>query len=198
MAKKNKKAKKSKKVKEGLSPSEWEARKPILKFAGSFLVACILFYILTNMSWFHVVRAPLLSFYSNVSAVLLNIFGYGIDADGEMLRSEAFTVSIEEGCDAVAPSILYVISVAMFPIAWKFKWKGILYGLLAILVLNIIRIISLYLTGVHLPSLFDFMHVDFWQAIFIVFTVGIWIYWMRWATTPSALPSNDVKTAKPE
>ena len=95
-------------------------------------------------------------------------------------------MSIEEGCDAIAPAILYIISVAIFPIATKTKWKGLIYGLLAIAVLNIIRIVTLFLTGIYAPSLFEFMHVDFWQAIFIVFTVGLWIYWMKWATTQVA------------
>ncbi len=185
MAKKNKGSKKKTKVsrKQSVqSTSEWSERKPVLIFAGSFLLICLTFYLITNMAWFSSFRAPILSVYSSISAALLNIFGYGVTATGELLSSADFSVSIEEGCDAIAPAILYAVSVAIFPIAWKARWKGLLFGLLAIFVLNIIRIVSLYLTGIYIPSLFDFMHVDFWQAIFIVFTVGIWIYWMRWAS----------------
>ena len=175
-------ARKTPKKKLATQPNEWEARKPVLKFAGTFLATCIIFFLLTNMSWFSSFRAPLLSMYSGISAFVLNIFGYGVSASGPILSSADFSVSIEEGCDAIAPSILYAISVAIFPIAWKVRWRGLLYGLLAITILNLIRIVTLYLTGIHVPSLFEFMHVDFWQAIFIVFTVGIWIYWMRWGT----------------
>lgn len=182
MAKKVKKTKKVSKRKLVHQPGEWESRKPVLKFAGTFLLACILFYLVTNMSWFGAFRAPLLSLYSEISAVILNIFGYGVNASGPILSSSQFSVSIEEGCDAIAPAILYAISVAIFPIAWSVRWRGLVYGLLAIMALNIIRIITLYITGIHMPDLFEFMHVDFWQAIFIVFTVGIWIYWMRWGT----------------
>jgi len=184
MAKKIKKTTKKKVKKSKVKKtSEWQDRKPVLKFAGTFLAICLIFFLITNMSWFSAFRAPILSMYSGISAVLLNIFGYGVKASGEILSSSNFSVSIEEGCDAIAPAILYIVSVGIFPVAWKYRWKGLLYGLLAIVVLNLIRIITLYLTGVHVPSLFEFMHVDFWQAIFIVFTVGIWIYWMKWATT---------------
>ncbi len=182
MAKKKKGLKKNTKATKNIETSEWSERKPVLMFAGSFLLICLGFYLITNMAWFSSFRAPILSVYSSVSAFLLNILGYGVTATGELLSSNAFSVSIEEGCDAIAPAILYAVSVAIFPIAWKTRWKGILFGLLAIFILNIIRIVTLFLTGIHVPSLFEFMHVDFWQAIFIVFTVGIWIYWMRWAS----------------
>jgi len=135
------------------------------------------------MAWFESFRAPILLAYSTVSAGILNLFGFGVQAHGEVISGADFSVSIEEGCDAIAPAILYIISVAIFPIATRTKWKGLLYGLLAIAAVNVIRIVTLFLTGVYAPSFFEFMHVDFWQAIFIVFTVGLWIYWMRWATS---------------
>lgn len=198
MAKKDKKTPKkiTKKSKKKITkavptgPSEFESRKPVLIFAGSFLLACLLFFWITNMDWFSSFRKPILSVYSSISAAILNIFGYGVKASGEIVSSKNFSVSIEEGCDAIAPAILYIISVVMFPIALKTKWKGLLYGLLAIMVLNIIRIITLFMTGIHLPAIFEFMHVDFWQAVFIVFTVGIWIYWMRWATGMNQIPKS--------
>lgn len=193
MAKKKKGKKKNTKASKSAQSTEWNERKPVLIFAGSFLLICLGFYLITNMAWFSSFRAPILSVYSSVSAFLLNILGYGVTATGELLSSNAFSVSIEEGCDAIAPAILYAVSVAIFPIAWTARWKGLLFGLLAIFVLNIIRIVTLFLTGIHIPSLFDFMHVDFWQAIFIVFTVGIWIYWMRWAsniTQPTAIKTS--------
>ena len=194
MAKKTKKTKiKKKKIakKTIRKPGEWEERKPVLKFAGLFLLICLIFFLITNMAWFESFRAPILKVYSSISAVILNIFGYGVKAHGEVISSKDFSVSIEEGCDAIAPAILYAVSVAIFPIAWSARWRGLLYGLGAIMLLNFIRIITLYLTGIHVPTLFEFMHVDFWQAVFIVFTVGIWIYWMKWATS-----TNPIKTAK--
>jgi len=194
--KKSKKASKKKIIKKRTvkkGPSEWSERKPVVLFAVSFLVICLLFYLITNMAWFEAFRAPILLAYSTVSAAILNIFGFVVQAKGEVISSADFSVSIEEGCDAIAPAILYIISVAIFPIATRTKWKGILYGLLAIAVLNVIRIVTLFLTGIYAPSLFEFMHVDFWQAIFIVFTVGLWIYWMRWATTQvNPTPANPI------
>ena len=165
---------------------ELKDRLPVLKFTGGFIIVTVVFFLLTNSNWFDIIRNPLLIVYTEVSSFLLNIFGMGTRASGDVLSSSAFSVNIEEGCDAVAPAILYAVSILVFPVAWKWKWKGLLYGLLAIFVLNIVRIITLFLTGIYVKSLFEIMHVEVWQAIFIVITVVIWLYWLRWATANSA------------
>jgi len=162
--KKSKKASKKKLIKKRTvkkGSSEWSERKPVVIFAVSFLAICLLFYLITNMAWFESFRAPILLAYSTVSAGILNLFGFGVQAHGEVISGADFSVSIEEGCDAIAPAILYIISVAIFPIATRTKWKGLLYGLLAIAAVNVIRIVTLFLTGVYAPSFFEFMHVDF-------------------------------------
>ncbi len=143
----------------------------------------VVFFLVTNSDWFDVIREPLLKLYTSFSSMFLNLFGYGTTANGDILSSKDFSVNIEEGCDAVAPAILYAVSILVFPIAMRYKWKGLLYGLLAIFGLNIIRIISLFLTGIYARSFFEIMHVEVWQAIFIVLTVVIWLYWLKWASS---------------
>lgn len=162
---------------------ELRDRLPVLKFTGGFIIITVVFFLLTNSNWFDVIREPLLISYTKVSSFLLNIFGLGTSARGDILSSSEFSVNIEEGCDAVAPAILFAVSILVFPVAWKYKWKGLIYGLSAIFVLNIVRIMTLFLTGVYAKSLFELMHVEVWQAIFIVLTVAIWLYWLKWATS---------------
>lgn len=165
---------------------ELKDRLPVLKFTAGFIVVTVVFFLLTNSDWFDVIRKPLLIAYTEVSSVLLNIFGMGTKANGDILFSDDFSVNIEEGCDAIAPAILYAVSILVFPVAWKYKWKGLVYGLLAIFTLNIVRIISLFLTGIYFRSLFEIMHVEVWQAVFIVLTVVTWLYWLRWANNKAA------------
>jgi exosortase H (IPTLxxWG-CTERM-specific) len=175
-----KRIKKSKKN-QGIQPTTWSERKPVLRFAGLFLLSCIIFYAISGMEWFDVIRSPLLKFFATASAGVLFIFNSDVSAQGETLSSPKFAVEIREGCDAIAPTILYCLSVLFYPVSWSRRWKGIGIGILALMILNIIRIVSLYLTGVYAPSWFEFMHVDFWQVAFILSTVLLWIYWMRWA-----------------
>lgn len=168
----------------------YDEKKQSLKFAGSFILGIILFFLITGGSWFASFRAPLLALYAKSSSLILNIFGMGTSANGEQLFSSQFGVNISEGCDAVAPAILFAVSILVFPISWKKKWPGLLYGLLFLFALNILRIITLFITGVYAKSLFDLMHVEIWQALFIIATVLTWIYWLRWSTKSVAtIPS---------
>lgn len=160
----------------------WKAKKPVFRFALGFIVLILVLFGISSSAFFDSVKQPLLSVYSSIGAVILNLFGYGVKANGELLSSADFSVSIEEGCDAIAPAILYAASIAAFPGPWSYKLRGILYGLIAIFVLNIIRVVSLFITGVHAKSLFELMHVEVWQTLFIVFTLGIWLYWLKWST----------------
>jgi len=101
-------------------------------------------------------------------------------AIGEMLSSSAFSVSIARGCDAVEAMALFTSALLSFPAQWLKKLIGLAAGLLVLFTLNIGRIISLFLTGVHYPKAFEFMHVEFWQVAFILFAVGLWIFWIKW------------------
>jgi exosortase/archaeosortase family protein len=87
--------------------------------------------------------------------------------------------------------ILYWTNIAVFPVKWAYKWKGLLYGTIFLFVLNIIRIITLFLAGVHVRSIFDFLHVELWQIIFIAMTIFVWLYWYRWAQQQMQLSIND-------
>lgn len=151
------------------------------------IVFTILFLVLTNQAWFETLSAPVLAAYATISSGILNLLGQGTSASAENISSSAFSLQVKKGCDAIAPMILYVVSILAFPITMKWKWKGVLYGILALAGMNIIRIVTLYFFGAYTsPAIFDIMHVDVWQILFIAFTVFLWLYWMRWAFTKEA------------
>ena len=178
MAKKKKRTKKKEKEKINIK-DELIARLPVLKFIGGFFLFAIVFYLLTHANWFEAVRGPLIKVYTALSSILLSIFGYSMSSNGSILTNGAFSVDVQEGCDAVVPTILFITAVLVFPTAWKHKLKGLLFGVPALFAINLFRIITLFLTGLYIPSLFDFMHVEFWQALFILATVMIFIFWLR-------------------
>jgi len=158
---------------------EIKDRLPVLKFIGGFFIFTILFYLITDADWFDKVRAPLITAYTYFSSFFLSIFGFGTYSSGSILSNGDFSVDVQEGCDAVVPTILFMTAVLVFPTSWKHKFKGLLYGVPALFAINLIRIISLFLIGLYIPKLFDFMHVEFWQAVFILATVLIFIFWLR-------------------
>lgn len=161
----------------------WAKNKKSYMFIISILVFGIFSFWLTSQEFFDVLAQPLLNLYANISNWFLIILGQGTRASSESIFSSEFSIQIKKGCDAIAPMILYTLSILFFPVKWKHKPKGILIGILLLFSLNIVRIVTLYLTGKYIPSIFDMMHTDIWQILFIVFTLYLWLIWLRKVNT---------------
>ena len=119
---------------------------------------------------------------AKAGSLLLNIFGYGTEAIGETIRNSEFSVAIKRGCDALEPIALLLAIIAAFPVSWKKKWTGIALGAVALLVINVIRVATLFVAGLHSYELFDTMHIMVWQFLFIIITLIICAIWVNWAT----------------
>ena len=156
------------------------SRSPLLKFVGFFLLFMVVFYLIYTQEWFQ--EGPLgfiMNIDAKISSFLLNIFGMGTTAVGDTVSSNKFSVDIESGCDGIEAIAIFTGAVAAYPKSAKFKYKGILFGILFLLLMNIVRIITLFVTGVHFPKLFDMMHVEVWQVIFIVLAIVCWLVWIQ-------------------
>ena len=56
-----------------------------------------------------------------------------------------------------------------------------LVGGAVILALNLIRVMSLYLVGVHFPNAFNTVHEEIWSVLLVIATVCLTITWIGWA-----------------
>ncbi|MBX3373646.1 MAG: hypothetical protein KF817_07415 [Phycisphaeraceae bacterium] len=123
---------------------------------------------------------------ATVTAAVLRALGEDAGARGTTVASDRMSIAIMRGCDAVEPSVLYVAAVLALPVALRRRWIGLGVGLVALVLLNQGRIVSLYYIGVHWPGAFETVHVDVWQPLFILLTFGGWILWAAWATRRAA------------
>jgi exosortase H (IPTLxxWG-CTERM-specific) len=122
---------------------------------------------------------PYTAFIARVSGALLGLLGEDITVTGCKLASPRFAVTIYNGCNGLITSLIFVSGVLAFPATWRAKAIGIVGGLLAIQVINQIRIVSLFYIGVFLPDYFDESHILIWQSLVILAGVGLWIAWAR-------------------
>jgi len=158
----------------------WRSRSPLLKFVGFFLAFMLIFYIIYTTEWFQ--EGPLsaiMNIDAKISSFLLNIFGMGTTAIGDTVSSSRFSVDIESGCDGIEAIAIFAGAVAAYPKPAKFKYKGIILGTIFLLFMNIFRIMTLFFTGVYRPKLFDLMHVEVWQVIFIALAIACWLIWIQ-------------------
>ena len=84
------------------------------------------------------------------------------------------------GCDAVETTALFICAALAFPTSFLRKVVGIIAGAFVLAMLNLVRVVSLFLIGVHLPSIVDVMHIEVWQGLFIIFAVILWVVWLLW------------------
>ena len=161
----------------------------VLKFLLIFGVLLAVFYVFTAFSPFYGRRLvpSLHQLIAKVSGYVLAVLGQDIAVEHASIRSPRFSVNIIRGCDAVEPIALYVCAVLAFPLPFLKKLLGMIAGALLLSILNLIRIVSLFLIGAYSRRIFDLMHIDVWQAMFIFFAVLLWILWLLWATRNQVL-----------
>lgn len=123
-----------------------------------------------------------LPFNARVSGAILSLLGQDITVAGTSVSSPAFSICVDSGCDGIEPIALFVCAVLAFPAVFLRKIPGIIAGTLLLAILNFVRVVSLFLVGVYFPKAFLFMHLDVWQAMFILLAIVFWILWLRWAT----------------
>jgi exosortase H (IPTLxxWG-CTERM-specific) len=124
----------------------------------------------------HVIE-PFTAGIARVSGVTLNLLGQGITMRGTIIENGRFAVNIRNGCNGVETMLIFISAVLAFPAPWPARAIGLVLGVLAIQVINLVRVVALFLTGAYFPKLFDASHTVVWQTAVILFGVLLWIFW---------------------
>ena len=167
-------------------------KKPVFQFVGLFALLMGLFYACTFIPALQKSLLPgLQRVNAVVSTVILNLFGEGARSSETSITSSRYAINIAHGCDAIEPIALFVAAVLAFPTRFSPKLPGLLTGTIILALLNLVRIVSLFYTGIYWPAAFETMHVDVWQPAFIVLSLFFWVLWALWATKPQPAAATD-------
>ncbi len=115
------------------------------------------------------------------SSRLVTLFDGNVVAAGKVLRSttNGFGVSIEAGCNGVEATLVLLAAMLAFPAPWKHKVVGLVIGILAVQLLNVLRVISLFYLGQWNYDVFEFSHLYVWQALIMLDVLVVWLIWVR-------------------
>jgi len=164
----------------------WRVKRPILLFMLIFGGLMTVFYILINQAFFvNNLHPKLLSVNASISSFVLNILGQNTSISTTAITSSAFAIDIKQGCDALEPIALLMSAILAYPGAIGKKVMGIFISIIILLVINIVRIVSLFLIGIYWSNLFDVMHVEVWQFLFILFVITLCFIWIKWVAETS-------------
>jgi exosortase H (IPTLxxWG-CTERM-specific) len=130
------------------------------------------------------VVTPFTAFIARISGFVLRLLGEDAAVNGCAVSSPRFAVTIYNGCNGLITGLIFISGVLAFPARWSAKLIGIVGGLLAIQLINLVRIVSLFYVGVFLPQYFNDAHIFVWQSLVILFGVSLWIVWAHFFARP--------------
>lgn len=137
---------------------------------------------------------PFTSLLARISAAMILPFDSSVIAYGKVLqfKDTGFAVSIEAGCNGVEATIVLIAAVVAFPASWRARIAAILLGFLAIQVMNLARIISLFYLGNWNMEFFEWIHLYLWPALIMLDVLIVFILYLRYisAGRPAAETAN--------
>jgi exosortase H (IPTLxxWG-CTERM-specific) len=124
---------------------------------------------------------PWTSALASISTWIVTLFDHDVVATGKVMRSNAngFAVSIEAGCNGVEATLVLLAAMLAFPAPWTYKVVGLVIGIAAVQLLNILRVISLFYIGQWNYDVFEWAHLYVWQALIMLDVLVVWLIWVR-------------------
>ena len=159
------------------------AKRPVLWFVGTLVLLmgvfnAVFYTYLSDTPFFH----GYLALNAQAAAATLDFFGDKVNVNGDALVSDKFSLGIRRGCDAIQATAFFVFLILASPSRMRYRTRipYVIGGAAFLLLLNLVRIITLYYTGMYCSkATFDFLHVDLWQAVFIFLPLFLWVMWTR-------------------
>ena len=167
--------------------SFWRRNRREILFLTFFLLLLGGGFTLISVPWVndHVIE-PFTAGIAKVSGFTLDLIGQNVTMQGTIIRNSRFAVNIRNGCNGVEAMLIFLAAVLAFPASWRSRGLGLVLGILAIQVVNLIRVVALFLTGIYFPRLFDASHTVVWQTVVILAGVVLWIFWANRFAVPPA------------
>lgn len=148
----------------------------ILTFLGILLIGAIL-YPYFSISMEEELRG-FMAVTAHICGGILGVFSGDVSVDSRYMSFKGFSVEIIEECTGIFEMLIFLAALISYPASWRSKIIGFVLGLPALYLFNVIRIIFLTAVGVYQRSLFDFMHLYFWQGTLILMITTVWVLWI--------------------
>lgn len=154
----------------------------LVKFLG---LLALFFLVVAPRPMNDAVVEPFTAAVAHAGGFACRLFGEKTVMVGTTIASPRFSVNIRNGCNGLETIFIFTAAVLAFPARWKVRLLGLAGGFVAIQLINLVRIVSLFYIGIFWPKLFEQSHIVVWQGIVILFGVVLWIVWAdRFALKP--------------
>jgi exosortase/archaeosortase family protein len=166
----------------------WSKNRTVMRawlvFAGTIAAFLVLQPFLIYIGFIHGANAST----ATALAFVLRLLGAGSHAEGTLVRSEIFSLEIIAECTAILPIVLFLAAVAATPSSRRAKFWVLVWGVPAIFLFNLIRLVSLVYIGHIAPRAFESVHLLVWQPLIILFALALWLLWAERLRARTSLP----------
>jgi len=108
------------------------------------------------------------------------IFGIPAFFSDNILTISGFKLKMVTECSALHFIIILTAGILAYPAhTLRYKLKGIVFGNLSIIFINVLRIVVLGIIGANFSSVFDFIHNYLWQGTFVIAVFLIYLIWLE-------------------
>lgn len=130
-------------------------------------------------------------FLADISGWLIARFDPTVVVQGSDIRNikTGFAVSIKAGCNGVEAAMLLAAAILAYPAAWVPKALGMVVGVTAIQLLNIVRIITLFYLGEWSQKALTIAHLYVWPGLIILDALIFFLIWMHWQGRSTPRPA---------
>jgi exosortase/archaeosortase family protein len=163
---------------------------PVLNFGLKFGIALALLYAFLALPIFDRALYGYLEANAWLANAILRGLGQSTHVSEVTIQSPRFAMAIRRGCDAVEPTWLLCAAMISFPAPFLHKIRGMLAAIVLLQVLNLVRIVTLYWIGIHLPGFFNSAHEELWPTAFIGVAIVFFIAWKEYSHRPHTNVSN--------
>ncbi len=155
-------------------------RNPAYRFAALFLLylGVIGFAYPALRTYFREVGNAMSTGTAQLEYYLFKLFGTDVSVSDTTLTFGGFAVQVIEECTAIYEVLIFSAAVLAFQTSWSKKAVGLALGLPLLYAINLFRIAVLMVVGRYYASVFDFMHLYFWQATLILMITSVWLLWI--------------------
>jgi len=111
------------------------------------------------------------------TAAIARVLGIDAEAHGADVFYGWGSLRIVVGCNGVEALLILTSAVLAFPAPWRQRALGVTAGTVAILGVNLVRLVNLVVVAKVAPTWLPVFHVYVWQVLIVLVAVSLFLTW---------------------
>ena len=115
------------------------------------------------------------------AGALMNLTGVAATRVGTLISVPGRQLSIGPDCTGISIAVLLVSLVIAYPVKISSKLIGVLAGVVAVLIANLLRLVAVAQISRAPDAVFNTAHDFLFQVGMVAVAVAVWAYWLSFA-----------------